>query len=184
MNYKNILIVIFALLLLSVVTVGISQLGTIFRNPDKENEVTITSSKSNTFDCSASVSLSNGETLDLDIPERIDHCIHLFSMDYSLDAKYAAFAVDATESGMQNNQIIVFFADKKDWVSVYEYGAATATEISFDRDNILFVTLSDGTITEKKQIVIPVIEENFNNVDPVTRKLQYSETFTVESVLR
>lgn len=183
MANKNILIAISVLLILSIVTVGIFQLGKIFI-PDKKETVTITSSKSNTFDCSLEISLSNGETYDLDIPKKIDNCIHLFTMDYSLDGKYAAFAVEAIESDMQNNQIIVFFAEEKDWARVYEYGAASATEVSFDRNNTLFATLSDGTITEKKQIAIPVIQANFNNVDPMSKKLRYSESFTVESVLR
>lgn len=73
---------------------------------NREPELKIAYIKSN-INCTADITLNNGQTITLDISQKIPNCIRLYSSELSLNSKYAAFSLD-TPLADEHNQVIIF----------------------------------------------------------------------------
>lgn len=82
------------------------------------------------------------------------------------------------------NSVFVYFADQEQWILVDSFGAATVSNLTFDTDNNLLITLFyEGKVFGTKKILLPEIAEKFDKtVNSQTRELnwQYSDLYIIQ----
>ncbi len=143
-------------------------------------------------DCTVEVTLNNGEKRSVIATTEEKTCSGIYSPIVSPDGKYGAFELWTLEkdptmiSGKAaNHAVFVYFSGQKDWANVYQFGAAWVKNMSFDQNDNLLLTVTNGEIIDSKKILLPIIASKFVTVvDPQTKKINYSGSFLPDDVLK
>jgi len=121
-------------------------------------------------DCKVDVELNSGEVVVIDITDLVisKECSQSPRPVISADGKYAAFEMrmvveDPTmKYGASDNTVFVYVASKKNWIRVYEYGAANANKLTISSDNNLSIDLSyEDKPAGTKEFILSEVEKDF-----------------------
>lgn len=139
-------------------------------------------------DCSVTVTFNSEEKISTNPTENQKTCSDAYPPQISTDKKFGAVELrllaplpgESNDSKLYSeNSVFVYFAAKRQWVKIHSFGAATVSNMAYDADNNLLITIFyEGREAGITKIMLPKIAEQFDQaIDPQTKELKYSDLY-------